>query len=81
MVIVEVETVVIHWFDFDILLPELRLWDEIERPQQMHHFLKYDGFRLSIWQLTINLTLPYPDANDVTPLYPFTYFVFGGYWV
>jgi len=29
--IVEVETVVIRWFDFDVLLHDLKLWDEIER--------------------------------------------------
>ena len=29
----------------------------------------------------INLTLPYPDANDGTPWYPFTFVAFGGYSV
>jgi hypothetical protein len=49
MAIVEDETVVIHRFDFDILVHDVRLSDEIEQPQQMHHFLEYDRFRLSIW--------------------------------
>jgi len=34
-------------------------------------------FRSRSWQ--INLTSPYPDAKDVTPFYPFTSFVLGGY--
>jgi hypothetical protein len=51
MAIVEVETLVIHRFNFDVLVHDLRLWDAIESPQQRHHFLKYDRFRLSIWQL------------------------------
>jgi len=51
MAIEPVETVVIHRFNFDILVHDLRLWDEIERPWKMHHFLEYDRFRLIIWQL------------------------------
>jgi hypothetical protein len=51
MAIVEMETVVIHRFDFDILVHDLGLRDEIERPRQMYHFLEYDHFLLSIWQL------------------------------
>jgi len=49
MTIVEVEALVIHRFDFDILLHDLNLWDGIDGSWQMHHFLKYDRFRLSIW--------------------------------
>jgi len=48
MAIVEVETVVIHQFNIDVLVHELRLWDEIEWPRQMHHFLEYARFPLSI---------------------------------
>jgi len=29
----------------------------------------------------LSLTLPYPAATDVTPLYPFTFFQFGGHSV
>jgi hypothetical protein len=36
----------------------------------------FSVFPSGCWQ--VNLTLPYPDANDVTPLYPFTVFGFGG---
>ena len=49
MAIVEVETVVIYRFDFDVLVHYLRLWDETEQSQQMHHFVMYDRFPLSIW--------------------------------
>jgi hypothetical protein len=49
MAIVEIEPVVIHRFDFDILVNDLRLRDEFERPRQMHHFLEYNRFHLSIW--------------------------------
>jgi len=54
--IVAVETVVIHWIHFDVLVRNMRLQDEIELSQQMHDFLKYDHFRLSIWRLTIQPT-------------------------
>jgi len=47
--IVEVETILIDWLDFDALLNDLRWLDEIERSRKMHHFLKYERFCLSIW--------------------------------
>ena len=31
--------------------------------------------------LQLNLTLQYPDGNDETPLFPFTFFVFRGFLV
>ena len=52
MSIEEVETIVIHQFDIDILVHDLTLCDDIEHSWQMHHCLKSDYLRLSIWQLT-----------------------------
>jgi len=49
MVIVEVETIVIHQFNFAVPVHDLSLWDEVERPQQMHYFLEYNRFCRSIW--------------------------------
>jgi len=46
-----VNTLVIHGFNFDIVVHRLSVWDVIEQFEQMHNFLMYDHFSILIWQL------------------------------
>ena len=55
MAIVEVETVVIPRFDFDILVDDLRLWDEIKRTPAnapLLEVLLFQSFHLSAGKST-----------------------------
>jgi len=68
MAIVEVETVVIHRFNFDVLVHDPKRWDEIESSRQMHHFLIYYYFCLSIWQLANQPNTPISGCERCDPI-------------
>jgi len=68
MPIVEVDTVVIFRFDLDVLVHDIRLWYDIAWSWHIHHFLKYDCFRLSIWQLPNQPNTSISGCNQCDPI-------------